>query len=561
MLAAVLRAERGGDYLGAFDLATRGIAAYPDDLPLRHRAVLALARSGATRRARALMTSLGLDGHADAEIAALDARLAKDEALAAAGDERTRLARIAAERYAGVHARSPGHYPAVNAATLYRLAGDRAASDALARAALDALGDPATGLAAYWAESSRAEAELLLGDVDAARATLERARAANPDDHAALATTRRQLGWLVAELGVDAELLRPLEPPSVVHYVGAAAAHDADAIARQLVALDVGYGFGSLSTPGDVAFAEALLSRGAALHVVMPSDDDPPLDDAWRPRYLACRAKARVTYATADAIAIDDELARHTGRLAMGMALLRARHLQTRVTQLACADDVPEVVTWRGRGNASIVLGLGEAAGPKPEARQPYASGPRRVVRAMLFGDVKGFSRLVEEQVPAFVDTVLGAFGRVLDEFAASVDERNTWGDGLYLVVRDTAVAARCALALQRAMTAVDLAAAGLPPHLGLRLAGHVGPVYSLADALANRTSHFGTHVTRTARIEPVTPEGDVFVTEAFAAELALDDPSFRCDYVGNMPAAKGFGAMRMHSLKRATGSRGSHEP
>jgi class 3 adenylate cyclase len=169
----------------------------------------------------------------------------------------------------------------------------------------------------------------------------------------------------------------------------------------------------------------------------------------------------------------------------------------------------------------------------------------------MLFGDVKGFSRLVEEQVPAFVAAVLGAFGRVLDQFAASVDERNTWGDGVYLVVRDTAIAARCALALQEAMAGVDLAASGLPPFLGLRLAGHVGPVYSLADAVAGRASHFGTHVTRTARIEPVTPEGDVFVTEAFAAELALDDPSFRCDYVGNMPAAKGFGAMRMHSLKR----------
>src|SRR5204863_369720 len=83
-----------------FDVASRGLEEEPeagasaDGLALRHRAVLALARSGATRRARALFGSLGLDGNPDPEIAALDARLAKDEALAATGDDRARLARI-----------------------------------------------------------------------------------------------------------------------------------------------------------------------------------------------------------------------------------------------------------------------------------------------------------------------------------------------------------------------------------------------------------------------------------------------------------------------------------
>src|SRR5687768_7423225 len=142
VLAEVQRAERTGDYLAAFDLARRWLDAHPaapatgDGLALRHRAVLALARSGATRRARALFTALGLDGHTDPEIAALAARLAKDEALAATGDERARLARIAADRYAAVHAGTGGHYPAVNAATMYRIAGDRARSDEHARAAL-----------------------------------------------------------------------------------------------------------------------------------------------------------------------------------------------------------------------------------------------------------------------------------------------------------------------------------------------------------------------------------------------------------------------------------------
>ena len=51
--------------------------------------------------------------------------------------------------------------------------------------------------------------------------------------------------------------------------------------------------------------------------------------------------------------------------------------------------------------------------------------------------------------------------------------------------------------------------------------------------------------------VEPVTPPGAVYVTEPFAAAIALsarDD--FGCDYVGHMPAAKDFGRLRMYRLR-----------
>ena len=64
-----------------------------------------------------------------------------------------------------------------------------------------------------------------------------------------------------------------------------------------------------------------------------------------------------------------------------------------------------------------------------------------------------------------------------------------------------------------------------------------------------------GSHVSRTARIEPVTPPGTVYVTEPFAAALALAGrDEFGCDYVGHMPAAKDFGRLRMYRLRRRDG-------
>ncbi|MBW3603062.1 MAG: hypothetical protein KY434_10245 [Actinobacteria bacterium] len=46
-------------------------------------------------------------------------------------------------------------------------------------------------------------------------------------------------------------------------------------------------------------------------------------------------------------------------------------------------------------------------------------------------------------------------------------------------------------------------------------------------------------------------------MTEAFAAGLELDGcGDLACDYVGHMPAAKDFGRLRMHRLRRRDAGR-----
>ena len=99
---------------------------------------------------------------------------------------------------------------------------------------------------------------------------------------------------------------------------------------------------------------------------------------------------------------------------------------------------------------------------------------------------------------------------------------------------------------------AIDLEAARLPGDLALRLGGHVGPVFPTHDPVQDALDYMGSHVSRTARIEPVTPPGAVYVTEPFAAALALEQADeFACDYVGRMPAANDYGVLRMYRLRR----------
>jgi class 3 adenylate cyclase len=170
----------------------------------------------------------------------------------------------------------------------------------------------------------------------------------------------------------------------------------------------------------------------------------------------------------------------------------------------------------------------------------------------MLFGDVKGFSKLTDEQLPRFAESILGALAVVLERYRGHVSHQNTWGDAVYVVLSNALIAAACALDLQEAIATIDLASGGLPPHLALRLGGHVGPIFPTHDPVLDGPAFMGSHVSRTARIEPVTPPGAVYVTEPFAAALELHGGrDFLCDYVGHMAAAKDYGRLRMYRLRR----------
>jgi class 3 adenylate cyclase len=170
----------------------------------------------------------------------------------------------------------------------------------------------------------------------------------------------------------------------------------------------------------------------------------------------------------------------------------------------------------------------------------------------MLFADVKGFSKLTDEQLPRFAEHVLAALARVLERHGDAISYRNTWGDAVYVVLTDVVSAAACALELQEAMTAIDLDACRLPGHLALRLGAHVGPIFPIRDPVLDTPAFMGSHVSRTARIEPVTTPGAVFATEPFAAALELEHSRFGFDYVGHIPAAKDYGRLRMYRVRPA---------
>jgi class 3 adenylate cyclase len=86
-----------------------------------------------------------------------------------------------------------------------------------------------------------------------------------------------------------------------------------------------------------------------------------------------------------------------------------------------------------------------------------------------------------------------------------------------------------------------------------MRIGAHYGPVFEGWDPIAAQRTYYGRALSRAARIEPITPPGTVYVTEAFAAILLLESRGdFTCTYVGQVPLAKGYGTFRMYDLSAA---------
>jgi class 3 adenylate cyclase len=255
-------------------------------------------------------------------------------------------------------------------------------------------------------------------------------------------------------------------------------------------------------------------------------------------------------------------------RVLLGLATLRAQQLETSVTGLTVWDGR----AGDGPGGTASTVGLWRRfdvpvewidldalrTGTAPRERLPApkrAAHPRRRdagrVRALLFADVKDFSKMAEEVAKPFVTHVLGLAGRLVRRQGAALVGREPRGDGFYLVFDSARAAGRFAVALSDGLAAIDWAKRGLPATLVMRIGLHAGIVHRMRDPVAGRLVHVGTHINRAARIEPVTPPGQVWASQEFAALAALERVrEFACEYVGQVELAKGYGAFPLYRLR-----------
>ena len=171
----------------------------------------------------------------------------------------------------------------------------------------------------------------------------------------------------------------------------------------------------------------------------------------------------------------------------------------------------------------------------------------------MLFADAVDYSKLHDEQIPLFVEHFVAPIAELIERSSQAPVLKETAGDGFYFVFRNVRDAGLFALALRDLISQIDWEACGLPPTMGLRTALHCGPVRKLVDPITGQLKYTGPHTSRTARIEPITPPGQVYASQAFAAVAAATGVEhLDFEYVGRTDLAKRYGSLALYHVRRA---------
>jgi len=597
------------DACDAFRKAIEFHAADPD---LLFCGALAHARSGAITAAhtfldRAQAVTTAPDRLTD--VLSMRGRLWKDAYHRAPdGPQAKALAERARTEYRAAYELTHDSFPGINAATLSWLLGDRAEAQRLATEIAVRLATEAPRN--FWDVATAGEAQLLLGRFDQARESYSAAYASASGDAGSIATMRRQVLLLAGTLPEAREIVDVLPVPDVIVFAGhmidapgrdvprfpAALAPAVEAAVRECCArLRQPIVYTSAACGADLIFIEAALDAGAEVNIVLPFERTDFVRTSvavgggrWTERFLAALERAaRVIMATDESHLGDDVLFEHAALLVEGFALLRASQLETTPKMLCVLDPVadgrlggthasferwkrhvglPQTIDLRevrmhaglaavggGADAPNTVNPLRSATGGAAKSDAPIAaSRPQRTLKTMLFADFAGFSRVHDAVAPLFQESFLKVAAGQIDAARVKPLLASTWGDALYVVFDSPRDGADFALSFLERMRAVDWTAVGLPDSSQIRIALHAGPVFRGFDPIMGRDNYFGSSVTKAARIEPVTPPGMVYVSEAFAATLAASGQrEFALGYVGRLPLAKGYGESRIYRLER----------
>ena len=605
---AVGSALKLGEAFLSYDIAREGLEVFAGDVRLLQLQALALARTGATRRASAILVGLREQGQDDEETFGILARTHKDFwMIAPTEEEREHHLRRSLEDYLKGYECSGGYYTGINAASMSLVAGE---TETARRIAAEVRVICEEGLAkggsdspeSYWLLATAAEAALVSGDMDSARLNYTRATTESDPGAAEVSRTRSQARFLLKCQEQDEHAL---DDCFVLPRIGLFTGHMLDRpdrpaprfpaaleeavrgeIEASLERRDVQIGYSSLACGGDMLFAESVLKRGGEVHIFLPFDIETFIEHSVRlvpqeglverfHRLLDSAASVRILNEHGD----PDDGAGYDfcNRVIAGAAILKSRFL---------GMDIAPILLWDGKrgdgggGTESVrnywrhaihhevevlpmdrFLADAKANGlaqpestptPAAPATGPTDRAPQEI-RAMLFADTVGFSRWPENCIPPFIREFLGRVAPIQEQCDTRPLYVNTWGDAICAVFENVETAGRFALALQKTMRETDWENTDLRRDISIRIGLHAGPVYKCFDPLMGRDTYYGAHVNRAARIEPVAEEGQIFASDAFAALAAITKASdFLCDYAGTRKLPKGAGILSTFLVRPA---------
>ena len=569
------------EYLLVQDVASEGLANYPGDSDLIHNLGLALLQLRSWDQALAIIEDGIQCNPDDARLQGLIGRLWKERWIeirktkGLASQRRRFLTKSARHYHKGLEFNGD-YWFAINCAAVAAFANqpDKARDFAslAARKARQESKEAGSTEPSYWSLATQAEAAAIQGKIGTARRLYKRADAALSStlNIRGRWSTKRQ-ATLIAEC-LDQECSTYDDCftfPSAIVFSGHLSnqgrsnaklskrleSEISQEIRDYIEDVNAGIGFSSAAAGSDILFLEAMIERGAEVEITLPwcvedfrKTSVSKFGKAWEKRFDAVLSKARQVrilsenYSGADMVAFD-----FCNRVMIGLAMLYARSFDL---------DLKSYAVWDGKQRT--IGGAGSFATSAPIARvspvEETNESDDLVVKAVFFADIVGYSKLRETEITNYLSTFVEEISRIISLPGLCPEVVNTWGDAFYFVFDSAISAARTAQKMLEIIDEIDWEALGFGVQFRIRIGMHAGPVLRAFDPVTRQLSYTGAHVTRAARIEPITKPGTAFVTEEFVAVAMAEGPGalefdYRC--LGTIPLAKGYGQSRIYQLGR----------
>lgn len=458
-----------------------------------------------------------------------------------------------------------------------------------------------------------AETQLLLQrEEDSVRLFSEAMKNSPKKDYVPIVNIRQNLNFLKkAGFKIPKEAYDVLVPPTVVVFTGYTIDHPSyklslfppeaeddvkRSIAEKLDEIDARVGYSSASCGSDLLFIEAMIERGAEVNIVLPfaisdflASNVRYAGPRWEKRFeRAIECANTVTLSVEDRYLGHDMLYRFSNSVMHGMANMRAKFLTTEPHLIAVwhsrAVNMPGgpsdfIDHWSDISTLHLIdideLHVSSESELEPSLLKtiiPSKLGfnpaidksPERVIKAMMFSDLKGYSKLQDEHVADFLD-FMETLHDAMDKIGFDMESVNTWGDAIFAISDSAINIAEFGLKYCDIIEQLGKNYASFPSPIRARISLHSGPVFLANDPFLNRINFYGSHVNRAARLEPVTTVGQVYATQQFVSLLhtEISDEEhetmqqglkyhnrFATEYVGVISLAKGFGQQDVYHLR-----------
>ena len=246
-------------------------------------------------------------------------------------------------------------------------------------------------------------------------------------------------------------------------------------------------------------------------------------------------------------------------RHAMGLAVIRAQSLEARPEMLVAfhadkpGDRMTEVmITWQDNVTGRVIEAkCSWHAGPgHVDALEKPASGSS--LRAMLMCEIVGPAPLLETLSPEDKRDLMSEVcnGVKCSKGPNAIVFPSDESALMYLWFDDAGTCGAFALALEDLIVGLDWESRGLTAAPEIRITGDFKPA-SVAETEEQQGGGDNSFLVKVCDTRPMAPPGEVYITEALAAELALAGKAFVFAYAGRVPSFDERSWRPMYVLKQ----------